>query len=68
MLIPHDTIKPETLRNVIAEIVTRDGTDYGQRERSLDEKILEVMTLLECGEASLAFDEATETCTLLAIR
>ena len=37
--IPYDQLNSETLNGVIEEFVTRDGTDYGEIEVSLETKI-----------------------------
>jgi uncharacterized protein YheU (UPF0270 family) len=42
-VVPYTSLQPATLRAVIDEFVTRDTTDYGDRERSLDEKVEDVM-------------------------
>ena len=39
MIIPEDTLKAETLNRVIEEFVLREGTDYGLREFSLEQKV-----------------------------
>jgi uncharacterized protein len=39
MDIPADQLKPELLRSIAEEFVTREGTDYGDMEVSLDEKV-----------------------------
>jgi uncharacterized protein YheU (UPF0270 family) len=36
--VPYTSLQPATLRAVIEEFVTRHTTDYGERERSLDER------------------------------
>ncbi len=59
--IPHDQLAPETVRNVIEEFVTRDGTDLTEAET----KIREVEDLLERGEVEVWFDETTRTCNIL---
>ncbi|MBA3981149.1 MAG: hypothetical protein C0462_11165, partial [Alcanivorax sp.] len=48
--------------------VTRDGTDYGEREISLSERVTQVERLLAQGEMAIWFDEATETVSLLTRR
>ena len=37
--VPLEALEPATLRRLAEEFVTRDGTDYGLRERSLEEKV-----------------------------
>lgn len=37
--IPYDQLYPEALHGVIEEFVTRDGTDYGEIEISMETKV-----------------------------
>ena len=53
------------LRALVEEFVTRDGTDYGAREKSLDEKVADVTRQLERGEVRIVFDPETESATLV---
>ena len=62
-----DDVSPEALRGLIEEFVTRDGTDYGDVERSVEEKIAQVTAQLASGEARIVFDPETET-TSIAMR
>ena len=62
--VPHDQLSPETLRQVIESFVHREGTDYGEREASLDRKVDDVMRQLENGEAVLLFDPEDESITI----
>ncbi|HCM0522174.1 TPA: YheU family protein [Vibrio parahaemolyticus] len=61
MIIPWQDIAPETLENLIREFVLREGTDYGAVEISLQNKIDQVKTQLERGEAVIVFSELHET-------
>ena len=63
--IPYDQLSPEALHGVIEEFVTRDGTDYGEFEISLETKISQVLGQLKSGKAVIVFDQATETCNIL---
>ena len=65
MIVPHTMLEAPTLRNLIESFVTREGTDYGEHEFSLEAKIEQVLRLLESGEALVAFDEESETCTIV---
>jgi uncharacterized protein len=62
--IPWQELKPETLRALIEEFVSRDGTDYGQREASFEAKIETVHRLLREGRATVVFDAETESCDI----
>ena len=66
--IPHDALEPETLRGLAEEFVTRDGTDYGAVERSLEEKVASLMGQLESGQAKIFFDSKSETVNIVASR
>ncbi|CAM2993485.1 YheU family protein [Vibrio mytili] len=61
MIIPWQDISPETLENLIREFVLREGTDYGSTEVSLQDKVDQVKTQLEKGEAVIVFSELHET-------
>lgn len=54
-----------TLRALVEEFVTRRGTDYGARERSLDEKVSDVMRQLERGQLRIVFDPETEAANIV---
>ena len=64
MEIPWKSLQPTTLRALIEEFVTRDGTDYGSNEASLERKVADVRRQLEKGEVKLCFDPESETCNL----
>jgi hypothetical protein len=59
-------LSPETLRAVVESFVLREGTDYGEREYSLQQKVAHVMRQLERGEAHIVFDPATESVQIVA--
>jgi len=65
--IPPDALGAEALRGLIEAFVSREGTDYGERERTLEEKVAEVRRQLERGEARIVFDPDTETVNLLPV-
>ena len=65
MFIPHTMLEAPTLRNLIESFVTREGTDYGEREYSLDAKIDQVLRLLQSGEAQVVYDEESESCSVI---
>ena len=66
--IPLDQLRPEVLRNLVEEFVTRDGTDYGAVERSVADKIDSVLEQLRSGEARIFFDPETETTNIVVTR
>jgi uncharacterized protein len=60
-----DDLQPDTLRAVIESFVLREGTDYGEHETSLEDKVAQVLSQLRRGEAHIAFDPATESVNLV---
>jgi uncharacterized protein YheU (UPF0270 family) len=63
--IPYTALSDAALHGVIAEFVTRPGTDYGLVEKTLEEKIADVRHLLARGEAKIVYDPATETADIV---
>jgi len=49
---------------VIESFVLREGTDYGERQFSLEQKVAQVRTQLERGQARILFDPQSNTVTL----
>lgn len=65
MIIPWHTLAPETLDNLIESFVLREGTDYGEYERSLADKVTDVKQQLKNGEAVLVWSELHETVNIM---
>jgi uncharacterized protein len=63
--IPYAELSPGALRGVIESFVLREGTEYGARDYTLDEKVDQVLEQLRRGEARILFDPATESVTLV---
>lgn len=61
IVIPHTELSAEALRGVVESFILREGTDYGEREVSLDQKVAQVLRQLERGEARIIFDAELET-------
>ena len=59
--IPVNKLSPEAVQRVIEEFVSRSGTDYGEKEVSMETKFRQVKYKLEDGSAVLIFDDETET-------
>lgn len=64
--VPCDALSPETLRSLAEEFVTRDGTDYGAEERTLDQKVAGLMRQLETGEAKIFYESESETINIVS--
>lgn len=61
VVIPHRELSAAALRGVLESFVLREGTDYGAREVSLDQKVAQVLQQLERGEAHIVFDAVLES-------
>lgn len=62
--IPWDELSDDALMGIIEEFVTREGTEYGDSEVSLEIKCLQVRQQLRSGEAFITFDEELQTCSI----
>lgn len=49
---------------MIESFVLREGTDYGEREFSLEQKVAQVRAQLERGQARILFDPQSNTITI----
>lgn len=65
MKVPHLQLEADTLTRLITEFVTRDGTDYGEHETSLADKIAQVRKQLARGDIFIDFDEESESCNIV---
>ncbi len=61
--IPADQLAPDTLRSLVEEFVTRDGTELTEAST----KIEQVEGLLRRGAVEIWFDELTRTCSIVAV-
>jgi uncharacterized protein YheU (UPF0270 family) len=67
MQIPWQSLSQVALDGVLQEYATREGTEYGWREYSLDEKVSQLRRQLENGEALIDYDPDTETIHLVPV-
>ena len=51
----------DVVATVVEAFVLREGTDYGERVASHEEKVMQVMRQLERGAAKIVFDPVTES-------
>jgi hypothetical protein len=68
VVVPHADLAADLLRAVIESFVLREGTDYGEKEFTLDQKVERVIRQLERGEAQIVFDPDTESVNIAAGR
>ncbi len=65
LIIPYKELSQEALQGVVEEFVTRDGTDYGEREMPLETKVQQVLNQLHAGKVVIVFEQKTQTCNIL---
>jgi uncharacterized protein YheU (UPF0270 family) len=58
----------DALRGLIEEFVTREGTDYGLREKDLEEKVQDVERQPRSGEARIVYDLVEERANIVSRR
>lgn len=66
--VPHTRLTADVLRRLTEEFVTRDGTDYGAVERTLEQKVTDVRRQLDRGDVSIVFDAESETLNIVRSR
>lgn len=68
MIVPFQQLSLDALHGLIEEFITREGTDYGEVEVSLADKVEQVKSQLQSKEVVIVFDPVLETVTLLPRR
>ncbi|WP_434475762.1 YheU family protein, partial [Escherichia coli] len=58
-------LEPETLLNLIESFVLREGTDYGEDEKSLEQKVANIRHQLERGDVMLVWSELHESVNIV---
>lgn len=58
--IPMQRVPADTLQALLEEFASRDGTDYGAQELSLDAKVANLHRQLSANDVQLLFDTESE--------
>lgn len=66
--VDYRDLTPEALRGLIEEFITREGTEYGLREVSLDDKVRDIERQLASGEARIVYDRLEEQANIVSTR
>jgi uncharacterized protein len=64
VVVPYTELAADLLHAVVESYVLREGTDYGEKEFSLDEKVAHVISQLKRGDAQIVFDPESETVSI----
>ena len=65
MIIPYNELSEVALQALIEDFVTRDGTDYGQVEMSMQDKAEYLLALLKKGELLISYNDELQSCGLV---
>lgn len=63
--IPYQSLSAVALEGIVEEFASRDGTDYGEYEYSLSDKVKQVEAQLKAGHLTLLFDPVSQSCQLI---
>jgi uncharacterized protein YheU (UPF0270 family) len=66
--IPYQSLSSDALAGIVQEFASRDGTDYGEVECSLADKITQVQGQLNTGHLTLLFDPISQSCQIINSR
>lgn len=67
IVVPHTELSAEALRAVVESFVLREGTEYGEHDVSLEQKIAQVIRQLERGEAQVIFDPNSDSIDIVGV-
>jgi uncharacterized protein YheU (UPF0270 family) len=65
MIIPITDLTQDTLLNIIEGFVLREGTEYGEADVSLENKVQQVLIQLKLGDVLLVYSELHETVNII---
>ena len=63
--VPYQQLSEDALLGLLEEYVSRDGTDYGDVEASLQDKTQQVRNMLISGTAIILFDPMQQSCHIV---
>jgi uncharacterized protein len=68
VIVPHAELAADLLHAVVESFVLREGTDYGEREHTLEQKVSRVIAQLKRGEANIVFDPESQSVSIVPAR
>lgn len=66
MLIPWQQLNADTLQHLVESYVLRDGTDYGEQEVALADKVAAVLSQIQAGQVLILYSELHESVDLIS--
>ncbi|PCH59557.1 MAG: hypothetical protein COC19_06945 [SAR86 cluster bacterium] len=67
MRIPYQQLSNQALQAILEEFVTREGTEYGSVELSLDDKVAQIRRQLSNATVVVEYDPLSESCQLVKL-
>ncbi|EFW12000.1 putative conserved protein [Serratia symbiotica str. Tucson] len=68
VIIPWQELETATLNSLLESFVLREGTDYGEHERSLEQKVEDVRNQLKSAKVVLVWSQLHETVNIMPRR
>jgi uncharacterized protein len=65
VVVPYTELAPDVLHAVVESYVLREGTDYGEKEFSLEDKVAHVISQLKRGDAQIVFDPESASVSII---
>lgn len=65
VVVPYEKISKEALNGLIDEFILREGTDYGQKEYTLEEKHQQINKQLLSGKIIIVFDSEEQSASII---
>lgn len=66
MIIPYQSLSADVLQAIIEEYINREGTDYGEYELSLTQKVERLLPQIQSGDVLIVFNEISESVQLVS--
>ncbi len=66
--VPYERIDPETLRKLLQEFVTREGSDWSEADGTLEDKVEQVLQRLRDRKVKVVFDLTLQTANIVVCR
>lgn len=67
MIIPWQELDPDTLNNLLEHFVLQEGTEYGEQDVSLADKVDDVRKQLQQGSAVIVYSELHESINIVPL-
>ena len=68
MIIPLSELSSQALYALVEAFVLQEGTDYGEQDYSLEQKVNHVIVQLKSGDAQIEYSELHESVNIIPAR